>query len=290
MKLGVIAYNPAQRVTAPRNARFQAQTLTLLQVRTLLEQAKGDRLEALWVLAATTGARIGELLALRWSDVTFGALGEMGSLMIHASLRPTFASTSDLSAALPHGQERWEMGETKTESSRRRLYLPSLAVDALQAHQAGQAHERAVAEQAWRERDLVFCDELGGYLDKSSVSRYHLHPLLERAGLPRIRFHDLRHTAATLLLENGVDLKMVSSQLGHSSISVTGDIYTHVTDRMRRETAEAMSRLLGKPTNRTSRNHQRIVTAQVRLSLAFAFSEQGSICEGVSAGAQGQRR
>ncbi|MGH2502644.1 MAG: tyrosine-type recombinase/integrase [Ktedonobacterales bacterium] len=262
---GLLAYNAADRVQAPKNTAYRGQTLTGAQVRTLLACAHGERLEALWVLAVTSGARLGELLALRWCDAVLPkATGEGGSLNIRTSLHPIFrsmrstphaASDADASHGAPIPRERWEIGETKTEQSRRRLDLPPIAVEALLAHQSRQMKERAAAGQAWQEYDLVFCSEIGGFLDKSGVTRYHLHPLLKRAGLPRIRFHDLRHTAATLLLENGLDLKIVSSQLGHSSITVTGDIYTHVTNRMRQAAAEAMEQILSEPPDEAKRDN-----------------------------------
>jgi integrase len=180
----------------------------------------------LYVVALTAGLRLGELLALRWRDVDLQA----GMLQVRGTLQ---RAGSDLVVAEP-----------KTAHSRRQVALATTAVEALRRHRVTQAEERLRLGAAWQDLDLVFSSEAGGYIDESRLRRNSFWPLLERAGLPRIRFHDLRHTAATLMLRRGVHPKIVAEMLGHAQVSVTLDLYSHVTPTMQREAAEAMDALL----------------------------------------------
>jgi integrase len=124
--------------------------------------------------------------------------------------------------------------------------LTTRAVDALRRHKAAQNAERLALGEAWLDRGLVFCNERGDYLNDSHLRRRSFLPLLERAGLPRtFRFHDLRHSAASLLLGMGTHPKIVSEMLGHSTISITLDLYSHVTPTMGREAAVAIDAALG---------------------------------------------
>jgi integrase len=123
--------------------------------------------------------------------------------------------------------------------------LTGTAVEALRHHRAAQAEERLRLGGAWEDLDLVFTNEVGGYVAEWKLRRQSFWPLLERAGLPRIRFHDLRHTAATLLLQQGVHPKIVSERLGHSTVGITLDTYSHVTPTMQRQATEALDDLLG---------------------------------------------
>jgi integrase len=176
---------------------------------------QGDRLEALYVLAITTGMRQGELLGLRWRDVDV----ERGRLQLVRQL--------------------------KTRQSRRAVVLPELAVTALVDHRDRQAAEREQQGALWEEHGLVFPNIVGRPLNPNNLRQRSFFPLLARAGLPRIRFHDLRHSCATLLLSEGVHPKIVSDLLGHSQIGITLDLYSHVTATMQAVAAEAMGRLLG---------------------------------------------
>lgn len=228
---GLIARNPADAVQAPRPERKDIQPLTREQVVTLLTAAEGDALEALYVLAVTTGMRIGELLALRWSDLDGNRL----------SVRHT----------LQQIDKRWQLVEPKTDRSRRSITLAPLAVDALRRHRIKQNEQRLAVGAAWQDWGLVFCNEIGAPLDARNVLRASFRPLLGRAGLPRIRLHDLRHTAATLLLGAGVHPKKVQDLLGHSTISLTLDTYSHIVPAMQDEVASAMDGLLSGKTRRT---------------------------------------
>lgn len=118
--------------------------------------------------------------------------------------------------------------------------LTPTAVGALRRHRARQLEERFGLAGAWEDLDLVFANELGRPLNATNLTQRSFRPLLARAGAPRIRFHDLRHTAATLLLGRGVHPKIVSEQLGHSQIAVTLDLYSHVTPTMQREAVTAL--------------------------------------------------
>lgn len=188
---------------------------------------QGDRLEALWVLTVTLGLRQGELLALRWQDCDLDA----GTLRVTGTLQR-------VAGAL-------QRGEPKTPRSRRVLNLPALARGALRRHRARQAAERLQAGPCWQEQDLVFTTVVGTPLDARNVRRaFKQH--LRRAGLPAgVRFHDLRHTAATLLLAQGVHPRAVTETLGHSQIGLTLDTYSHVLPALRQEVAAQMDAILG---------------------------------------------
>ena len=128
--------------------------------------------------------------------------------------------------------------------SRRQLVLTTVATAALRRHKAAQAEERLRLGAAWEDNDLVFANEVGRPVEVRNLMRRSFLPLLGRAGLPMIRFHDLRHTAATLLLGNGMHPKLVSEMLGHARISTTIDLYSHVTPTMHQQAAQAMDAIL----------------------------------------------
>jgi integrase len=215
VRWNAMPYNVTELVLAPpTRQRHEFDTLTVEQARSFLKAVQGDRLEALYVLAITTGMRQGELLGLRWRDVDV----ERRRLQLVRQL--------------------------KTRQSRRAVVLSELAVTVLADHRDRQAAERELQGARWEEQRLVFTNTVGGPLDPHNLRERSFFPLLERAGLPRIRFHDLRHSCATLLLSEGVHPKIVSDLLGHSQIGITLDLYSHVTATMQAVAAEAMGRLL----------------------------------------------
>lgn len=136
------------------------------------------------------------------------------------------------------------LGEPKTESSRRLITLAPVSVEALRAHRIKQLKQRLVAGQEWQDNDLVFPSSVGTPMSASNLVNKSFLPLIERAVLPRIRFHDLRHTAATLLLSEGVHPKIVQERLGHSQISLTLDTYSHILPTMQEEAAPKLDRIL----------------------------------------------
>lgn len=223
---GLIPRNATEAVKPPQVRCEEIRPLTTEQVKELLAAASGDRLEALYVLAVHTGLRQGELLGLKWDDIDL----EEGALQVRRAL--TTAKGGPRLAA------------PKTKDSRRRVSLTSGAVDALKAHLGRQLEEIDRAGSLWRENGLVFASETGEPLDRRYVTTHLFKPLLERARLPRARFHDLRHTCATLLLTKNVNPKVVSEMLGHSSISITLDTYSHVLPNMQDSAARALEEAL----------------------------------------------
>jgi integrase len=206
--------------------------LSPAQARALLDAAReaDDRWSALYVLAVSTGLRQGELLGLRWEDVDL----ESATLRVRHTLQPP---------GFPKGAAA-RLTPPKTRRSLRSVHLPHSAVQALLRHRELQDAERARANGSWHDRGLVFPNTLGGYADYTNLMPRHFKPLLKEAGLPDIRFHDLRHTCATLLFTRGVHPKIVSEMLGHSSVSITLDVYSHVIPGLGDAAATAMEEAL----------------------------------------------
>src|SRR5215213_6334139 len=225
---GLIPRNATEAVKPPQQTREEMCPLTPEQAKLLLQAAHeaGDRLEALYVLAIHTGLRQGELLGLKWDDVDL----ETGSLQVRHTLAIT---KSGPVFTFP-----------KTTGSRRSVKLTSNATEALKSHLKRQLAEIDRVGSLWSENGLIFASETGEPLDRRAVTKLKFKPLLKQAGLPEIRFHDLRHTCATLLLTRNVNPKIVSEMLGHASIAITLDTYSHVLPNMRDQAAAAMEEAL----------------------------------------------
>lgn len=221
----LVPRNVAALVDAPTVPRFEATPLDLDQVGQLLDTITGDRLEALYVLSVGVGLRQGEALALRWIDLDLDA--EM--LTVRHSLQRIDGKLT--------------LTEPKTSRSRRTVLLPSPLVDALRQHRKRQLEERLLAGGRWHDLRLVFTTTLGTPLDSRNLTR-HFKQTLQRANLPEIRWHDLRHTCATLMLTRGVSPRVMMDTLGHSQISMTLGMYSHVLPALAREAADAMGELL----------------------------------------------
>ena len=224
----LIPRNVTESVKAPRPVSKEMQPLSPDQARALLKAARGEKLEALYILALTTGMRQGELLGLKWEDIDM----ETGILHVRRTL----------STAMGEG---FSFNPPKTAKSRRSIRSPQLALVSLRRHRAVQLEERIKVARLWKDNDLVFTTGVGTPISRSDLITRSFKPLLQRSGLPDIRFHDLRHTCATLLLGKGVHVKLVQELLGHSTIAVTLDTYSHVLPGMGDSLADTMDEALG---------------------------------------------
>jgi integrase len=227
-KQGLISRNPADHVDRPRAARKEMRWWSVDEARKFLDYAAGDRYVALWTLALTSAMRRGELCGLKWPDIDFDA----GRLAV----RRTLVSVKY--------QIRWS--EPKTRAGRRVVALDPATLAVLRAHRARQAEEKLAIGSGYLDQQLVFADVAGEPLHPDTVTK-HFDRLVARAGVPKIRLHDLRHTAATLMLEQGIPLKAVTERLGHSSTQITSDLYQHVGEQMQDEAAAKLgAALLGR--------------------------------------------
>jgi integrase len=225
---GLVPRNVAGAVKPPKPVAKEVRVLDEGEVRRFLDAARGERLEALFVLALATGMRRGELMGLKWSDADL----EAGKLSVRRSLSitkvgPTFT-------------------DTKRKSSRRSIRLAQRAVEALRTHRKRQIEEQLRAGAEWRDNGLVFPGEKGQPLTPRMLYRVAFKRVLKRAGLPdTITFHEAtRHTCATLLLGKGVHPKIVQELLGHSNIAITLDTYSHVLPGMHDGLAETIDKAL----------------------------------------------
>ncbi|WP_395729642.1 tyrosine-type recombinase/integrase [Nakamurella sp.] len=220
-KLRLIAVNPAADVELPDGTRRKVRPWEPAELGTFLGVAAEHRLGALFEVAAFTGLRRGELCALRWSDV------DLVNQVI--TVRTQLVHT---------GSQRLE-GKPKTRSGEdRRLDIGSRVVGALLAHQLAQQSEREAAGTAYQDNDRVFCREDGADLDPDNVSRI-FRRLVAKAELRPVRLHDVRHGAASLMLASGTDIAVVSKRLGHSTLSLTADTYSHLIGGIGRQAADA---------------------------------------------------
>ena len=217
VRWNLVARNVCDAVSPPRIVKAEIQPLTMEQARVLLRAARGHRLEALIVLALTTGMRRGELLGLKWQDINL----EKGTLQIRRTL--------DYYAKIGYVES-----EPKTAKGRRNIVLPSFVIEKLKLHRDQQLEAQAQSGDEWEDLGYVFTGLHGGRLNPRYLVKM-FDRLLKEAGLPHMRFHDLRHSAATLLLSMDVNAKVVQEILGHSNISMTMDTYSHVLPSMQRE-------------------------------------------------------
>jgi len=215
--------DPSQEVKSPAVPHREMQVLDAQQARAFLAEAKGDRLYALYLLAITTGMREGELSGLQWSDIDFE--GKRLSVVRTAT---HIAGTLTIDAP-------------KTKRSRRTIDVSGTVVEALHEHRKAMLRE-GLAGCLW-----VFPSGSGQPLRRTNLHRHSFKPILKAAELPNIRFHDLRHTAASLMLTQGINPKVVAERLGHASIAITLDVYSHVLPSMQQDAASRLDSLLSGP-------------------------------------------
>jgi integrase len=211
-------------VDGPRVERYEIQPFTPEEARRFLEGIKGHRLEALYSVALTMGLRQGEALGLRWQDVDL----EMGYLRVDKQLQ--------------RQNGIFQLVEPKTPRSRRTIVMPPSITSALHRHRDLQMRE-SNADRDRNKLGLVFTTEHGSPLDGTVVT-HQFHRLLDQVGLPQRRFHDLRHSCATLLLAQRVPARVVMEVLGHSQIALTMNTYAHVIPELRTDAAQRMEELI----------------------------------------------
>jgi integrase len=222
----LITRNAAQESKPPRVDDREVVYLAPELVKRLLERTAGVELGPLYALAASTGLRLGELLGLSWESVDLLA----GTLSVRQSLARD-------------GNGGWDLTVPKSRRSKRTIPLPATARAALIAQRQRQDAAQDAAGAAWQRSGLVFTDAVGRPLNPHNVSAQFQRDR-EAAGVPRVRFHDLRHSAATLLLAQGVPLAVISDWLGHAGIAITMQHYAAIVPQLKHEAAAAMDRAL----------------------------------------------
>ena len=235
VRWGLVVRNvaiPVQIVTVDREP---VRPFSAAEAHHVLEAASGHRLAAFFTAAMALGLRPSEALALSWDDVDLDA----GVIHVRRALDRRRAGDFQFKA-------------TKSRRSRRTIPLPDICIQAFVQHRRRQAQERLAAGSGWTDHNLAFTTKTGGPLDRTQVSR-QFSRLLEKAGVAHRRLYDCRHTAASLLLAQGVAPRVVMETLGHSSYALTMETYTHVMPEVMREAAAAMDRVL-EP--RTASDHQ----------------------------------
>ena len=232
MQWNLIVRNPAALVKLPRLVRHKVQTYNRAQALLFVEAIRGHRLEALFLLALCRGMREAEVLGLGLEDL------DMENKLINVR------------NSLQRVNRTLQLVATKTEESQRQIKLPDMVVSSLAAHLALREKERAFAGSDWVETGRLFTTRRGTMLDARNMLRDY-YKLRDVAALPKIRFHDLRHSAATLLHAAGVRMSAISKLLGHSSTRTTQEVYTHVNTDMDSQAAAKMDELLGPPPMKT---------------------------------------
>lgn len=222
---GVLPSNPASLVRTPRTRPKEMSVWSPAEARRFLGKARGHRLHPFFVLALGTGMRLGELTGLSWADINL----DKAELVVSRN------HTRDITGV-------WRLGEPKTRAGHRCIPLGEDVVGVLREHLA--------EEEKWfgsrRGQDPVFTRSSGARLDHANVTRL-FHRLGREAGVPRIRFHDVRHTSASLLIRQGISPKVVSDRLGHADVAFTLSVYTHLYEDQRRSAALPLDQLLSSP-------------------------------------------
>ncbi len=228
MRWGYVSRNVCDLVEPPRIVSREVTPLTLEQAQALLKSVREHRLEVLLTMAVVTGMRRGELLALRWSNIDF----ERRTLLV--------LHTVDYIPRYGYVET-----EPKTAAGKRLIRLPSFLIVMLKQHHDQQRKQQLKQGGDWENRDLVFPDMHGGYFNPNYLLRM-FKKLLQEARIPHIHFHDLRHSAATILLSMGVNMmKVIQELLGHSDIAITLGLYSHLLPSMQQEVVDKWDTVFG---------------------------------------------
>lgn len=225
VKWEIIVKNVCDLVDVPISVAEEMQYLTLEQAKLLLETSKQYHLETLLTLSVTTGIRVGEMLALRWPDIDLDKK--------RISIRRTLMHA---------GRYGISESEAKTASGKRQIVLPDFVVGLLKQHREDQKAIRENAGSRWLDQNYVFCSRYGNHIQETNLGKT-FKKILALAQLPNIRYHDLRHSAATILLAMGVHPKIVQEILGHSNIAITLNMYSHVVPIMHEKTMDDLGNL-----------------------------------------------
>ena len=228
VKWRMLASNPCSGAELPRARQKEAQVLTIEEVARFVKVLRGTRHEVLFLVALTTGMRPSEYLAIQWKDIDF----DCARIQVRRSLDW-------------RRKGQWDFSEPKTARSRRSIPIPAEVLDRLRHHRRVQAEERLKAGPDWSDHSLVFCDRKGEPLDRQNLLRCHLRPLLKKAGISTdLTLYSLRHSCVTLMLAAGIHPKVVSERLGHSSITITLDVYSHVLPSIQVEASDKIGRVV----------------------------------------------
>ena len=209
----------------PKIERYEVQPIDAEEAKKFLKLLQGDRLEAFFIVALSLGLRRGEGLALKWSDIDL----ENRSLRVSGSLQRI--------------NHRLVIVPTKTKKSARLLSIPKTLLERLREHRTRQLQERLHCGANWQDNDLLFCTNIGTPIEPRNIRR-KLDALMKESGMRYFRLHDIRHFFASLLLAQGVDLKVVSELLGQSSIRITADTYSHVLPKVKDDAIDFLDSVL----------------------------------------------
>lgn len=234
----MLVINPASLIEVPRHVKAEIEPYTIEQAKQLLKAANGHELEGFVTVAIALGLRVGEARALAWDDVNLDA----NALAVRRTLSRLPVVRDEQGKVVSGGLT---FGEPKSARSRRALTLPAVVVDALKAHRTRQKEQRLRIGKAWQESGLVFTSPIGTAIDYSNLRR-SFRALLKAAELPMTKIHNMRHTAATLLLAQGCDARTIMSVLGHSQISLTLNTYAHVLPQLTKDAAHRMDAVLAR--------------------------------------------
>jgi len=221
----MVAGNAAKHANIPTQREYDAKPLTAEQANHLLETVKDHHFGALFTIALSLGLRRGEVNGMRWENIDFTT----GFLHVRVQIKRISGTGVHLC-------------ELKTKKSRRSLRMPRFVIDALLRRQLIQEAQRIKAGAKWKETGFVFTGPHGDVIAPEKINEVHKE-MLERANLPHVRFHDLRHACATLLLSKGVTLKMIQEILGHANFQITADLYSHLVEALRDEATNAMNEI-----------------------------------------------
>jgi integrase len=227
-RFGILRNNPIRGAHAPKPPRRPATLWSAEETASFLSYIEGTTLHTIVCTFGATGMRRGELLALRWTDINF----DEGTIHIQRTITRQF----DLS---------WTIGPPKSEQSLREIAIPDELVALLRNHKRDQDRRRQESP-LWSTEDWVF-DRGDGEMLSTNQLEYMWSKAIRESGLPAIRKHDLRHGAATAMLEAGIPLKVISEHLGHASVAITADVYQHVTKTMQRQAADTLRGFIKKP-------------------------------------------